>query len=167
MSDLAEILMIEHMAIRHIRRSLENKPDYQSLETFHGYLEMCHIEVEEKVLFPLLLNNAEETLPGFRDEAVRIMADHKLIKALFGNLAKWFESGDLQNFETRYPLYFRLLQEHNDKEDSAVFPHWADIGEQDMRAAKKDAASIIDSFGRKQYLEITGLTADSFSYIFR
>lgn len=167
MSDLAEILMIEHAAIRHIRKSMEEKPDYQTLAVFHNYLEQCHIEIEEEILFPLVVNNVTENKPAFREEAMRIMADHKLIKALFGNLEKWFESKDTEKFNTRFPLYFRLLQEHNDKEDSVVFPHWASMGENELKDAKKEASAIIDAFGKKRYLEVTGLSEYSYTYLFR
>ncbi len=166
MSDLAEILMVEHVAIRHIRKAMENKPDCQFLESFHDYLKMCHIEVEEKIVFPLILNSPSQSDADFRDTANRIMADHKLIQTLFENLTKWEQSQDSVHFNSRYPLYFRLLQEHNDKEDAIVFPHWSSLDTGEIIRAKKEAASIIDTFGKKQYIEITGLTESSFTYLF-
>ncbi len=167
MADLAEILMIEHMAIRHIRNKVERKPDYQMLDEFHDYLKRCHIEIEEKILFPILLDNPSESDPGFKEEAKRIMADHKLIQALFENLARWSERQDIANFKSRFPLYFRLLQEHNDKEDASVFPHWKSIGVRELKSAKLEASSVIESFGRKRYLEVTGLSEDSYAYIIK
>ena len=166
MADLAEILMIEHMAIRHLRKNVENSPNYLILENFHDYLKRCHIEIEEKILFPMLLDNPSEETPGFKDEARRIMADHKLIQALFENLAKWFERQELTNFNSRFPLYFRLLQEHNDKEDASVFPHWNSLSGKELKNGKEEASGIIESFGRKRYLEITGLSEGSYSYLF-
>ncbi len=167
MSDLAEILMIEHVAIRHIRKAVENKPDYEFLVSFHEYLEKCHIEVEEKIVFPLLLNRESEPDPKFREEAGRILADHKLIQALFGNLTKWVSSEDFNNFNSRYPLYFRLLQDHNDKEDAIVFPHWSLITDCKNTDARKEAVNIIESFGKKKYIDLTGMTESGFSYLFR
>ncbi len=166
MADLAEILMLEHLAIKHTRKELEKRSDYVSLEIFNEYLKDCHIEVEEKILFPILLE-CSEISSTLKEEATRIMADHKLIQALFGNLAKWHDSREMEKFTSRYPLYFRLLQDHNDKEDSIVFPHWDSISENTLLQAKKEAVSIIDSFGRMRYLEVTGLTPESFSYLFR
>ncbi len=166
MADLAEILMLEHLAIRHTRKELEKKPDYVSLETFNEYLKDCHIEIEEKILFPVLLESSEIS-SSLKEEATRIVADHKLIEALFGNLSRWHASRDMEKFTSRYPLYFRLLQDHNDKEDSIVFPHWNSIIESTLLQAKKEAGSIIDSFGKKRYLEVTGLTPESYSYLFR
>ena len=166
MANLAEILMVEHLAIRHSRKALEISPDMVSLETFNTYLKNCHIEIEEKVLFPIILES-NDISTSIKEGAKRIMADHKLIQALFGNLSKWYTSQDMEKFGSRYSLYFKLLQDHNDKEDSNIFPHWDSISGQMLTQAKKEAASIIDSFGKRQYLEVTGLTRDSYLYLFR
>lgn len=164
MADLAEILMVEHAAIRHIRKGMESDPDYSRLDAFHDYLQNCHIEIEERILFPAII---EISGSDFREEARRIMADHKLIQALFTNLSKWYESQDMEKFHARFPMFFSLLQEHNDREDSSVFPHWASIGKAALSQAKKEAASIISSFGMKSYLEVTGLTESGYVYLMK
>lgn len=48
MADVAEVLMIEHEAIRHISRFITPSSEL-SLADFHKYLKAVHIEIEEKI----------------------------------------------------------------------------------------------------------------------
>ncbi len=165
MADVAEVLMIEHEAIRHISRFLTPASE-PNLADFHKYLKAVHIEIEEKIVFPAI----EEKLPEGRKDMIskieQIKADHKLIDTLAGNIAKWQERGDLNLVTERFPLYLRLLRDHNLNEDRLVFPWWKELGLREMKSAIKEAEAVIDSFGRENYIEIIGLSPESFVYIF-
>ncbi len=165
MADVAEVLMIEHEAIRHISRFITPGSE-PSLADFHKYLKAVHIEIEEKIVFPAI----EEKLPEGRKDMIstieQIKADHKLIDTLAGNIAKWQEKGDTDLVNERFPLYLRLLKDHNLSEDRIVFPWWKELDLREVKSAIREAEAIIDSFGRENYIEIIGLSPESFVYMF-
>lgn len=166
MADLAEILIVEHLSIRHIREVLLPGVDFDAFLEFDRYLRECHIEIEEKLLFPLLKEHVWPDNREFSDNADRIMADHRLLRKLSSNLIEWHESGDLQLFKERFPLYFRLLLDHNEKEETSVFPRWAKLEPAETGMVASELESVVESFGVKDYLKITKLTPDGFRYLF-
>ncbi|MCL6090281.1 MAG: hemerythrin domain-containing protein [Candidatus Thermoplasmatota archaeon] len=166
MADLAEILMVDHLAIRNLSRDLNGRTDNFELAGFHEYVMSCHVEIEEKIVFPMLKGGMWEDSRNFNSAVDRIKADHKLIDALAKNLIKWHYDGNAEMYSLRFPLYFKLLLEHNGNEESDLFQRWDRLDATEVRGAKKDAESIIDSFGRKRYLEIVGYTDAAFAYIF-
>ena len=167
MADLAEILMVDHLAIRNLSRELNGRPDNFELAGFHEYLMSCHVEIEEKIVFPVLKGGTWDDSMDFNSAVDRIRADHKLIDALAKNLIKWHQDGNVEMYSLRFPLYFKLLLDHNGNEDSDLFRRWERLDATEVRDAKKDAESIIDSFGRRKYLEIVGYTDAAFTYMFR
>ena len=97
----------------------------------------------------------------------RIKADHKLIDTLAQNLLKWSESGNIDLLKERTPLFYRLLTDHNATEETDLFPRWADIDKKTLKDTTKDALSVIESFGRGEYMESLGLNYSTFRYFFR
>ena len=164
MADIVEILMIEHLAIRHISRC--RKPGDTDFYEFNAYLKNCHIEIEEKIVFPLILSYARDNSGASFPKIEQIRADHKLIETLAVNLAKWKESGNTDLYEERLPLYFRLLVEHNRSEDEAVFPFWPEANNRDAKISASEALGIIETFGKDRYLGITGLSGKAIDYLF-
>lgn len=167
MADLAEILMTEHLAIRHLRKSFTVTEDIDLFRDFHLYVKECHIEIEEKLLFPVLEAHNWEDSDEFSFKAEQIKADHRLLETLSENLLKWHEKGSTITFGQRFPLYFKLLVEHNSREEDYVFPRWAGITEDELKGTVKEAENIIKSFGKTEYLNITGMSEKAFEYIFR
>lgn len=167
MADLAELLSVEHIAIRHIRRSLENGDSVETFGEFHRYLKECHVEIEEKILFPILKAYVWTDSQEFVSKADRILADHKLIDTLHANLIKWYTSGDLETYHERLPLYFKLLLEHNEREEEIVFPRWDRLPADEIIGTVREAENIIESFGMKKYMEMVGLREPGYRYLFR
>lgn len=167
MAELSEILMIEHLAIRHISTGMSVENGEQKFSGFHHYLLECHIPIEEKILFPMLEAQPWEDSKSFNANARRIMADHKLIDTLSGNIVKWYDEGNFETLGSRFPMYFRLLLEHNGKEEETVFPRWGNLPREELESARKEAENIVLSFGKKAYLGVTGMTEHSFNYFFR
>jgi len=167
MADLAEILMLEHFAIKEARWLVEKPFDSEKFIKFHSYLTNCHIEVEEKICFPLLeqSNFADSTV--FNAHVERIRADHRLIDALAKNLLKWNESGNTELLKERIPLFYKLLVDHNASEEMDIFPRWVGIDKYAAKATVKDALTVIESFGRSEYMEVLGLNYSAFKYFFR
>jgi hemerythrin superfamily protein len=54
LADLAEILMIEHLAIKKSKWIEEKTYENEAFVNFRSYVKECHIEVEEKVCFPIM-----------------------------------------------------------------------------------------------------------------
>ena len=165
MASLVEILTVEHLSISRMD-VIRGSFDHDSFVAFRSYLKECHIEIEEKICFPIL-----ETFPFpdrkvFSSNVERIKADHKLIYTLAVNIIRWSEDEKTEMLETRLPLFYKLLTEHNTKEENDLFPRWDSIDSQVLKSSSKDAISIIDSFGRKEYMRIIGFNDSSLSYFF-
>ena len=81
-----------------------------------------------------------------------------------GILALW-SKGDKGAAIEKTKLYFRHLKDHNDNEDSSIFQLWKNVGRSEMLTAVKEAGNIIDSFGRKLYLDLIALSPGAYSYL--
>lgn len=164
MNDLVELLMIEHGAIRHLSKYISNDSD-EDLIGFHEYLKNVHIEVEEKIVFAILLefiNQDDRVLVTTIDQ---LKVDHRSIDELAGDIFTLWMRGEQDAAVEKTKLYLRLLKEHNYSEDSSVFPLWKNVGEKEMTMAMKEAGNIIESFGRELYIELIGLSPDAYSYL--
>ena len=167
MADLAEILMVEHLAIKQSRWLVEKQYDNDVFRNFHSYVKECHIELEEKICFPILESYPFTDSKEFRDRTERIKADHKLIDALAVNIMKWHESGNDNLVQERKPLLYKVLVDHNASEEIDIFPRWNQVDVNELRSSMKDALSIIESFGIGKYIDATGINPSAFSYFFR
>lgn len=165
MADLAEILMIDHMAVRFLKETIEKNASVEELPLFHDYLKNCHIELEEKILFPMVktVDTEDKT---FYAKVDQIKADHKLIETLYLNILKWKEGGNLDLVNERFPLFFRILIDHNLSEDEIVFPTWKSVSIDLLKQSKIDAINVVESFGVKNYLNMTGLSEKAYRYLF-
>ena len=164
MNDLAELLMIEHSAIRHISKyiNINNEDD---LLGFHEYLKSVHIELEEKVLFPVLISNLDLDSKDLVSLIDQLKVDHKSIDDLAKEISTLWEKEDNGTATDKTKLYFRLLKDHNNSEDSSVFLLWNNVGEKEKATAMKEAGNIIDSFWRKLYIDLMGLPPDAYHYL--
>ncbi len=165
MASLVEILTVEHLAISRTG-VIRGSYDPEGFVSFRAYMKECHIEIEEKICFPILEAYPFNDAKTFSANVERIKADHKLIDTLAGNIIKWSNDGKTEMLEGRLPLFYKLLTEHNTEEENDLFPRWDSIDSQILRSSSKDAMSIIDSFGRKEYMKIIGYNDSSFSYFF-
>lgn len=167
MADLAEILIMDHLAIRNARWIVDKPYDSEAFTRFRSFVKACHIEVEEKICFPILESYSFPDAKQFRERAERIKADHKLIDTLALNIIQWGESGNTHLISERIPLFFRLLVDHNASEETDLFPRWHSIDSLEMKSSVRDARSIIESFGVKEYMTAVGINESAFSYLFR
>ena len=117
MASLVEILTVEHLAISRID-VIRGSYDYDSFVAFRSYLKECHIEIEERICFPILEAFPFPDTKAFSSNVERIKADHKLIDTLALNIIRWSEDGKTEMLETRLPLFYKLLTEHNTKEEN-------------------------------------------------
>jgi len=166
MADLAEILMIEHLAIKHSKWIVGNYYDDDVFQNFHSYVKECHIELEEKICFPVLESYPFMDSKQFSERTDRIKADHKLIDTLALNIIKWHESGNHNLVLERKPLFYKLLVDHNASEEVDVFPRWSQMDSIELKSSMKDALSIIESFGIGKYMDATGISPSAFRYFF-
>ncbi len=164
MSDLVELLMIEHSAIRHISNYFDFSNQYD-LEGFHEYLKNVHIEIEEKIVFPLLISTGNIDEKGFSATIDQFKVDHRSIEDLAESILALWSKGDNEKALEKSKLYFRLLKDHNNSEDSSIFQNWKYVDMKEMRAAMKEAGNLIDSFGRGLYIDLMALSPDSYSYL--
>jgi len=162
--DLAELLMIDHLAIR--SKSRWNIPgnNRELFIDFATFIDDCHVQVEERVFFPTITQFEWEDKEYFKATVNRIKADHKLIKTLGNNLKKWLSSEN-SNFELRLPLYYRTVEEHNSSEEKSIFNRWNTLPEEARTLALKDSLEIIDGFGIEKYIDETGSSNEFISYI--
>ena len=162
--DLAELLMLDHLAIR--SKGHWNIPG-RSTEVFIDFatfIDDCHVQVEEKVFFPAITEFEWEDKESFGKTVDRIKADHKLIKTLGDNLKKWLSSGN-SNFELRLPLYYKTVEEHNSSEEKSIFNRWPLLSEEVRKNAMKESLDIIDGFGIDKYISETESSKEFILYI--
>ncbi len=167
MADLAEIMILEHLAVKRTGEMRTITSDFQLFLEFHRYLTECHVEIEEKILFPDVIEPQWEDSESFRKLVERTVSDHRLIEKLGSNLEKWHSSGNTELYETRMKSYFQVIEEHNGREEDGIFPRWSSLDSRITAGARRDAMDLIESFGRREYLLITGINENSFSYLFR
>lgn len=161
MSDLVELPMIEHSSIRHISRYIRTTNE-EDLAGFHEYLTKVHIEIEEKIVFPLLAENADEKSVISTLNQLRV--DHKSIDELANGIFKLWSGEDKAAAIDKNHLYFRLLRDHNDSEDTSIFPLWKSLEESEIKSAMKEANNVIEAFGRDLYVELMGLSTNAYVY---
>ena len=164
--DLAELLMVDHSMIRTGTKWISPKSELVTFVEFSTFIDGCHVQVEEKVFFPVISEYPWEDHDKFKDTVNRIKADHRLIKALGDNLKKWNESGD-PLFGVRLPLYFKTVKDHNETEEKLIFPRWLRLDAEVKREALINGIEIIRGFGIENYTSETGMSEDFLSYLSR
>lgn len=167
MPDAVELLIIEHLQCKSMRILEGLSPDFDRFESFHDFLVNVHIEIEEKVVFPSLSQPLWEDSREYRAKIKQISADHKLLDTLAQNLIRWKNSQDEKLYRERLPLYYRLLAEHNEREETDLFGRWKNLDVAVYKTASMEIYNIISSFGRKRYKEAMNLTDSAFRYLFQ
>ena len=168
MADLVEILMIEHLAMKRMKEKQVTGISNEEFSSFHGFLMNVHVEVEEKIVFPELIEPQWEDHKQYAEKIEKIKADHKLINTLATNLKKWYDGEDIKTYNDRIPLYFRLLVDHNTLEEREVFPRWKDLNNFDENGKlAKECMNIIETYGEDDYLKRIDLSEAAFRYLFR
>jgi len=153
--------MVEHSGIRIIAYNNILEKNSSELIDFNKFLLNIHVNVEENVVFPLIKENNNSTLKLIDS----LVSDHKLIETLFDNLYKW-KLSENPLFEKRLPLFYKILTEHNSKEEDLVFPLWKNINNEEKNNAMKNAHEIILSNGIENYIKETGISQKMMDYIF-
>ena len=165
MADLAELLMMEHASIRVISFSSHGMDSLDNFVVFNNYLKNVHIDVEEKILFPLVVDFDWADRKEFEATVNRIKSDHRLIETLAENLIKWKESGKEELIALRLPLFYKTLTDHNNSEEGQIFPRWVYLDSENTRSALREALSVIESNSEELYEKVTGISHDLLDYI--
>ena len=95
------------------------------------------------------------------------MADHRLLETLATNIIKWKNEENSEILKNRVPMFFRLLQDHNNSEEDSLFTHWKNIESDVKKKTVTEVGNIIENFGLGAYSRVTGISRDFFSYVFR
>lgn len=165
--DAVELLMIEHLQCKSIRTLQETSEDYDRFVNFHEFLLNVHIVVEEKVVFPSLAMPLWDDSKVYTEKIKQIAADHKLLDKLAQNLTRWKNGGNEELYNERKSLYYRLLIEHNGREEDELFERWRSLDESVYRSASKEINNIISSFGIDRYRQAMNFSESVFRYVFR
>lgn len=165
--DAVELLMIEHLQCKSIKSLQETSEDYDRFVTFHEFLLNVHIVVEEKVVFPSLSQPLWEDSRDYTKKIEQIAADHKLLDKLAQNLIHWKNGGNEELYHERMPLYYRLLIEHNGREEAELFDRWKSLDESAYKSASIEIYNIISSFGVDKYRQAMNISESVFRYVFR
>lgn len=164
--DVVELLMMDHLSIRLLVRCGLCVREVGEFAAFHDFVAGCHARIEDEAVFPMLKEYFSEMDETFVKLVEWIGNDHKLLDTLAGNVIGYGRSGERETYEDRLNLYFKLLMEHNLREEAQLFPRWFKDLPQDVRTkATEDARRIIMAFGLKKYTEITGLSEEAFKLI--
>ena len=164
--DVVELLMVDHLSIRLLVRCGLCVREVGEFAAFHDFIVGCHARIEDEVVFPIL----KEHFRDVDDEFVKLVEwignDHKLLDTLAGNVIGYGGSGGREIYEDRLNLYFKLLMEHNLREEKQIFPIWLKELPGEVRVkATEQARKIIMEFGLRKYTEITGLSEEAFKLI--
>ena len=102
---------------------------------------------------------------AYRKTIDTLIADHKLLDKLYGNLLKWKEEEN-PLYTNRLPLFYKTLTYHNSQEEKLVFPAWKHVEKEQAERALKEAHDIIESAGLDTYMKETGVSREMINYIF-
>ena len=166
MTDLAEILIIDHLTIKHSGEIFKPDSEIGDFVNFHSYLKECHMQMEEKILFPALKRGTWGDERWFFLKIEQLVEDHKLLDAMIQNIVKWHRTGELDLVKEHIQLYFKILVDHNNSEESYIFSRWKMMPEEEHSAAMMAAREVVRNFGFKRYLGVTGLSEGAFHYMF-
>lgn len=165
--DAVELLMVEHLQCKSIKKLQETTVDYDRFVNFHEFLLNGHIVVEEKIVFPSLSLPLWDDSKDYTAKIKQIAADHKLLDKLAQNLIRWKESENEELYNERIPLYYKLLIEHNGREEDELFDRWQSLDKSVYISTSKEIYNIISSFGAEKYRLAMNFSEGVFHYIFR
>ncbi len=161
--DLSEFLMVEHSEIRVIvNTGFLNKVD--NFKTFTEFLLADHINIEENIYFPIMVDNDWNDKEEFKKIVERVKNDHKLIETLAKNIMKWKDKGNENLFNLRLPLFYKTLEDHNNYEEDHIFSRWLLLEQGIRQNAMADALSIVQELDDK-YLIFSGLSINFKQYM--
>ncbi len=164
--DAVELLMIEHLQCKSMKDLQEKSGDYDRFVNFHEFLLNVHIVVEEKVVFPSLSSPLWDDSRNYKEKIKQIAADHKLLDKLAQNLIRWKDGGNEELYNTRMPLYYSLLTEHNGREEAELFHRWRSLDESVYKSTSREIYNIISSFGIDKYRQAMNFSESIFRYVF-
>lgn len=166
MTDLVEVLIIDHLTIKHTGELFNPDSELGDFINFHSYLKQCHMEIEEKILFPALKKGVWGDERWFFLKIEQLIKDHKLLDDLVQNIIEWHRTGQLDLVREHIPLYFKILVDHNNSEESYIFGRWKQMPEEERYTALREAREVVRNFGLKRYLGVTELSEGAFHYMF-
>ncbi len=164
--DVVEFLIIDHLAIRLLVKCSSLKVCVEEFASFHDFIVNCHAEIEDKIVFPTMKKFYQDKSMEYTKLIEWVGNDHQLIGTLGVNVIKYGEGGDIDSYKNRLDLYFKLLIEHNLREEKDIFPNWLlDIDEETRKRCSEEAKRVIEKYGIEKYTELTGLSADIYKII--
>ncbi|MEM0155402.1 MAG: hypothetical protein QW597_02210 [Thermoplasmataceae archaeon] len=166
MADLAEVLIIDNLTIKRFGETFNVKGDVGDFISFHNFLNNCHMRIEEKVLYPNLRKGIWMDERWLFRKMDQFEEDHKLIDSLGQDIIKWYTERNTEMLDEHLPLYFRILRDHGNSEESYVLNRWRLLPQAERTDTMREAMMIINNFGRKRYAELTDLSDSAISYIF-
>jgi len=155
--ELSELLMMEHAALRTRLNELLQTQSIELFQKVNRFVLECHAKIEDEVFFPLLHFDAQ-----ISQNLRKLEADHKLISTLSSNMIEWIKEGKRELFQRRIETYAKTVLEHNLQEEKLVFPYWKRVSKNDAKEALEKAKKIIEKFGKREYLEFTGISKNFF-----
>ncbi len=161
--DLSEFLMMEHSDIR-IMVNTGFLNEINNFKSFSDFLIVDHINIEEKIYFPVIIDNDWEDKQEFQKIVERVKNDHKLLETLAKNLISWKENGNENLFNLRLPLFYKTLKDHNNYEEDHIFSRWISLENSTRQDAMDDALLIVQELDDK-YMVFSGISSNFRQYI--
>ncbi len=161
--DLSEFLMMEHSDIRIIINT-DFLHEIDNFKTFTDFLVSDHINIEEKIYFPVILDKDWDDIEQFKKNVERVKNDHKLLETLAGNMINWKKNGKDDLFNLRLPLFYKTLEYHNNFEEDFIFSRWKHIEKNITQNAMEEALSAVEDLDDK-YLVFSGLSNNFKKYM--
>ena len=164
--DVVEILMVDHLSIRLLARCRPLEISLDEFSNLHDFIVNCHAKIEDEIVFPVL----REHYIGEYEEYAKLVEwignDHKLLETLGNRTIEYGVDKDWENYRRRLNLYFKILVEHNHREEEEIFPKWLREIDNVIRSkCTEKAKRIIEGYGLEKYTKLTGFSKEAFEII--
>jgi|GEM_PF-4684496 hemerythrin superfamily protein len=155
MGDLIGLLMLDHFAINRVTGT-RKAFDPVKVESVIHFKAMCHMEIEENAVFPMI----ESALPEDRsihDMIKKALSDHIMIRRVGKTLIDIMSNEESNVILQKEESFFKLLAQHELHEDLKVFPAWFYVDSKKKLESIKEAKTVIDQYGFRYYERATDL----------
>jgi hemerythrin superfamily protein len=164
--DVVEVLIIDHISIRLLAKCNPYIKSVDEFVSFHDFIVNCHAKIEDDIVFPALKNLYKGKYEEFVKLIEWISNDHKLLDTLGNKVIEYGRAGRQENYRERLSLYFKILLEHNTREESQLFPNWfKEIANTTRTSCTKRARKIIENYGLEKYTKLTGFSSEAYKII--
>lgn len=164
--DVVEILMVDHLSIRMIIKCGLTRMGVDEFSSLHGFIVNCHARIEDDLVFPVLKKHYMDSYEEYAKLVEWIGNDHRLLETLGNKTISYGIDKDWINYRRRLNLYFKILVEHNLREEVEIFPNWLnEIDRETRRKYTAKAKEIIEEYGLEKYTRLTGFSSEAFKII--